>query len=155
MSHAHVWVTLFDLSIYLTSYLFISFIFLHFLLLLTFYFLDVVDYNHAHFRWGAGYPGQEELLHRVWAQRPLHHGSFPWPSNGVLKTSTTMTSPSVRRSSMRAEDEPSTEMRHCHSCLLLLAIFRFLPPTLHLGAFLHRASSHCPPTALVASWYHP
>ena len=32
----------------------------------------------------------------------------PWPSNGSLKTSTTMTTPSVRRSSMRAEDEPIT-----------------------------------------------
>ena len=32
----------------------------------------------------------------------------PWPSNGSLKTSTTVTSPSVRRSSMRAEDEPIT-----------------------------------------------
>ena len=32
----------------------------------------------------------------------------PWPSNGSPKTSTTMTSPSVRRSSMRAEDEPIT-----------------------------------------------
>ena len=38
--------------------------FLIFLLLSTFYFLDVVDYNHAHFRWGAGSPGLQELLHR-------------------------------------------------------------------------------------------
>ena len=30
----------------------------------------------------------------------------PWASSGSLKTSTTMTSPSVRRSLMRAEDEP-------------------------------------------------
>ena len=41
---------LFDLSIYFISYLFISLIFLHFLLPYTFYFLDVADYNHAHFR---------------------------------------------------------------------------------------------------------
>ena len=32
----------------------------------------------------------------------------PWPSNGSLKTSTSTISPSVRRSSMRAEDEPIT-----------------------------------------------
>ena len=31
-----------------------------------------------------------------------------WPSNGSLETSTTMTSPSVRRSLTRAEDEPIT-----------------------------------------------
>ena len=37
---------LFDLSIHFISYLFIS-IFLHLLLPYTFYFLDVVDYNHA------------------------------------------------------------------------------------------------------------
>ena len=49
------------------------FIFLHFLLPFTFLFLDVADYNHAHCRWGAGFPGQQELLHRLWAQRPLHH----------------------------------------------------------------------------------
>ena len=62
-----------------------------------------------------GPPGQKELLHRLRAQRPLHHGgllsSTPrslWPSNGSLKTSTTMTSPSVRRSLMRVEDEPIT-----------------------------------------------
>ena len=41
---------LFDLSIHLISYLFISLIFLLLLLLYTFYFLGVVDYNHAHFR---------------------------------------------------------------------------------------------------------
>ena len=65
-SHRHVscarWVTPFDLSIFFTSYLFILFIFLHSLLLFTFYL--VVDYNHVHFRWGAGPPGQKELLHR-------------------------------------------------------------------------------------------
>ena len=41
---------LFDLSIHFISYLFISLVFLLFLLSYTFYFLDVVDYNHAHFR---------------------------------------------------------------------------------------------------------
>ena len=35
-----------DFSIYLTFHLFITFIFLHFLLPFTFYFLVVVDYNH-------------------------------------------------------------------------------------------------------------
>ena len=65
--------SLFDFSIYLTFLLFISFIFLHFLLPFTFLFLDVVDCNHAHCRWGAGSPGLQELLHRLWAQRPLHH----------------------------------------------------------------------------------
>ena len=36
-------------------------------------------------------------------------------SNGSLKTSTTMTSPSVRRSSMRAEDEPiNLKEKACH-----------------------------------------
>ena len=65
--HRHVscarWVTLFDFSVHFTSYLFISFIFLHFLLPFTFYFPDVVENNHAHFRWGVGSPGQKELLH--------------------------------------------------------------------------------------------
>ena len=37
------WVILFDLFIYFISYLFISFIFLHCLMLFTFYFLDVVE----------------------------------------------------------------------------------------------------------------
>ena len=41
---------LFDLSIHFISYLFISLIFLLFPLPFAFYFLDVVDYNHAHFR---------------------------------------------------------------------------------------------------------
>ena len=53
-----------DLSIYLTFLLFIPFVFLHFLLPFTFLFLDVVDYNHAHCRWGAGSPGLQELLHK-------------------------------------------------------------------------------------------
>ena len=38
------------LSIYLTFLLFIPYVFLHFLVLCTFLFLDVVDYNHAHCR---------------------------------------------------------------------------------------------------------
>ena len=54
---------LFDLSIHLISYLFISLIFLLFLLPYTLYFLDVVDNKPAHFRWGAGPPGQKKLLH--------------------------------------------------------------------------------------------
>ena len=41
---------LFDLSIHFISYLFISLIFLLFLLPYTFYFLDVVDNKPAHFR---------------------------------------------------------------------------------------------------------
>ena len=44
---------LFDTSIHFITYLFISLIFLLFLLLYTFYFLDVVDNKPAHFRWGA------------------------------------------------------------------------------------------------------
>ena len=127
-----------DLSIYLTFLLFIPSIFLHFPLPFTFLFLDVVDYNHAHGRWGAGSPGQEELLHTLriasWKNKRaawLHSSAqvsrewkhsclqrlcdesptttssqrlmsssprSPWPTNG----------PSVRRSSMRAEDEPIT-----------------------------------------------
>ena len=62
-----------DLSICLTFPLFITFSFLHFLLLFTFLFLDVVDYNHAHYDWGAGSPDKYELLHRLWVQRSLHH----------------------------------------------------------------------------------
>ena len=54
----------FDFSSLFISYLFISLLFLLFLLPCTFYFLDVVDHNHAHFRWGAGSPGQKELFHR-------------------------------------------------------------------------------------------
>ena len=46
----HVLSDLFDLSIHLISYLFISLIFLPFLLPYTFYFFDVVDHNHAHCR---------------------------------------------------------------------------------------------------------
>ena len=38
--------------------------------------LKVVDNKPAHFRWGAWHPGREELLHRLWAQRPLHHGDL-------------------------------------------------------------------------------
>ena len=41
---------LFDLSFRFISYLFISLIFLLFLLPYTFYFLDVVDNKPAHFR---------------------------------------------------------------------------------------------------------
>ena len=54
----------------------------------TFYFLDVVDYNHAHCRWGPGSPGQKELLHRLWAQRPLHHGGLCRVHPGVFKRAT-------------------------------------------------------------------
>ena len=72
--HRHVscahWVTFFDLSTHFIYFL------LLFLLLYTFYFLDVVDNKPMHFRWGAGPPGQKELLHRLWAQRPLHHGGL-------------------------------------------------------------------------------
>ena len=116
--HTHVSCTLsdlFDLSIHFMSYLFISLIFLLFLLPYTFYFLDVVDNKPAPLPLRSWPLGQKELFHRLWGQRPLHHGGFmsstprsPWPSNGSLKTSTTMTSPSVRRSLMRAEDEPIT-----------------------------------------------
>ena len=73
------------------------------------------DYSHAHCRWGERSPWQEQLLHMLMSptttsSRRLMSSSTrsPWPSNGSLKTSTTMTSPSVRRSSMRAEDEPIT-----------------------------------------------
>ena len=45
-----VWSDLFDLSIHFISYLFISLIFLHFLLPYTFYFLNLVDNKPAHFR---------------------------------------------------------------------------------------------------------
>ena len=41
---------LFDFSIHFFSFLFISLIFLTFLLPYTFYFLDVVDEQPAHFR---------------------------------------------------------------------------------------------------------
>ena len=44
---------LFDLSIHFISFLFISLIYLHFLLLSTFYFLKVVDNKPAHYRWGG------------------------------------------------------------------------------------------------------
>ena len=50
---------LFDFSLHFISFLIISLITLHFLLPFTFYFLDVVGYNHAHFRWGGGSPGQK------------------------------------------------------------------------------------------------
>ena len=72
---------LFDLSIHFISF----FIALIFLLPYSFLFLDVVDYNHAHRRWGAGSPGLSELLHRLWAQRPLHHRGFCWIHPGVFQ----------------------------------------------------------------------
>ena len=79
---------LFDFSIHLISYLFISLIFLLFLLPYTFYFLDVVDNKPALFRWGAGPPGQKELSHRLWAQRPLHHGGLCRVHPGLLDRAT-------------------------------------------------------------------
>ena len=76
----------FDLSIHFISYLFISLIFCLFLLpytLLpyTFYFRDVVDNMPAHFRWGAGPPGQKESLQRsfvvwVWRERSSDQDDF-------------------------------------------------------------------------------
>ena len=111
MFHEHVEWPLWPLH---ALHLFISLIFLLFLLPYTFCFLDVVDNKPAHFRWGAGPPGQKELpqvmsptttsSRRLMSNTPRS----PWLSNGSLKTSTTMTSPSVRRSLMRAEDEPIT-----------------------------------------------
>ena len=67
---------LFDFSIHFISLLFISLIFLLFLLPYTFHFLNVVDHKPAHFRWGAWHLCREELLHRLSAQRPLHHGAY-------------------------------------------------------------------------------
>ena len=55
------------------SYLFISLIFLLFLLPVNFIFQDVVDNKPAHFRWGAGPPGQKELLHTIFE----HDKKFP------------------------------------------------------------------------------
>ena len=88
MSHAHVEWPASTSPFTFTSWRFISFIFLHFLLLFTFYFLDVVDYNHAHFRWGAGSPGQKELTHKLWAQRPRHHGGLCRVHPGVRNRAT-------------------------------------------------------------------
>ena len=76
---------LFDLSIHFISSLFISLIFLHFRL--PYYFLDVVDDKPAHFRWGAGSPGLQGLLHRrsrivryVDMFRKIHF--FGWKTTG-------------------------------------------------------------------------
>ena len=103
----------FDLSIHFISCLFISLIFLLLLLPCTFYFLDVVDNKPAHFRWELGTLAEKNSSTGYWAQRPLHHRGVCRVHPGVLKqaavplkTSTTMTSPSVKRSLMRAEDEP-------------------------------------------------
>ena len=103
----------FDLSIHFISYLFTTLIFLLFLLPYTFYFLDVVDYNHPRFRWGAGstrtiWTPPQVMSPTTTSSRRLMSSTPTWPSNGSLKTSTTMTWPSVRRSLMRAEDEPIT-----------------------------------------------
>ena len=105
MSHAHVeWLSSTSPLLH----------FLHFLLPYTFYFLDVVDQPRAlplrsWVTWTKRAPPQvmsptTTSLRRLMSSSPRS----PWPSNGSLKTSTTMTSPSVRRSSMRAEDEPIT-----------------------------------------------
>ena len=74
-----------------------------------------VDEYPAYFRWGPWHPNWEWLHHRLWAQRPLHHRGLCRIHPGVLgraavplMTSTSMTSPSVRRSFMRAEHEPIT-----------------------------------------------
>ena len=76
---------LFDFSIHFISFLFISLISLLSLLPYTFYFLNVVDNKPAHFRWGAWHPGREELLHRLWAQRPLHYRGVCRVHPGVLR----------------------------------------------------------------------
>ena len=72
---------LFDLSIHFISYLFISLIFLLFLLPYTFYFLDVVDNMPAHFRWGAGPLAKKNSSTHLWRQRSRdqddHKGKKP------------------------------------------------------------------------------
>ena len=125
--HRHVscarWVTLFDLFVYFTSHLF------HILhppaLLAAFHLLlRWCRDNHAHVRRGVGSRGQDKLLHRSWTQRLLYHGGLCRVHPGVHDWATvpdfdndditigqslldaTMTSPSVSRSLMRAEDEP-------------------------------------------------
>ena len=76
----------FDFSLHFISFLFISLIFFlsllpYTLLPYTFNFLDVLDNIPAHFRWGAGPPGQKELLHRsfvvwVWRERSSDQDDF-------------------------------------------------------------------------------
>ena len=69
---------------------------------------------HEVYATSSEYPGKERAIvgknkcQSSSSAKSLHHGGLCRVHPGVLKTSTTMTSPSVRRSSMRAEDEPLT-----------------------------------------------
>ena len=62
----------------------ISLITLFFILPFNFIFLDVVDKYPAHFRWGAWHLRREKLLHRFWAQQPLHQRGLCRIQPGVL-----------------------------------------------------------------------
>ena len=68
--------------------LIISLITLLFLMPDIFNFLNVVDKYPAYFRWGPWHPGREWLLHRSWAQRPLHHGGLCRIHPGVPRRAT-------------------------------------------------------------------
>ena len=95
--------SLFDLSIEFTFLLFIPFIFLHILLHYTFYFLDVVDYNHAHCRWGVGSPGLQVLLHKLRAQRLLPHRDLCRVHPGVRNRATVPRRLGLRRRRYRSD----------------------------------------------------
>ena len=92
---------------------------------------------HLHLPWWRGYKPPVQLRRGLWhpgrgitppqvvsptttsLQRLMSNTPrSPWASSSSLMTSTTMTSPSVRRSFMRAEDEPITlEEEGLSSCL--------------------------------------
>ena len=74
-----------DISIHFISFLTFSPIVLSFLLTINFIFDDVVDKFPVHTRWwGPWHSGRERASHRLWAQRPLHHGGFCRIHPGVL-----------------------------------------------------------------------
>ena len=106
---------LFDLSIHFLSFFIISPITLLFLLLDIFNFRDVVENTLRTPAEDLGTLAENEpptsymsptttSSQRLMSNTPRS----PRASNGSLMTSTTMTSPSARRSSTRAEDEPIT-----------------------------------------------
>ena len=103
---------LFDTSVHF-SFIIISLIFLLFLLPDTFYFLNVADKYPEYFRWGLWHPGRERFLHRLCAQRPLHHRGLCRIHPGIFRRAADPWAPSVRRSLMRAEDEPITLKKAC------------------------------------------
>ena len=108
---------LFDFSLHLISFLIISLITLLFLLPDIFNLMSWINSLRtsaedlgtlAENEPPTGYMSPTTTsLQRLMSNIPRS----PWASSGSLMTSTTMTSPSVRRSLVRAEDEPITQKK--------------------------------------------